>query len=126
MVPVFVWKEEDDRLRGARAGYEGAIALLARGQLPLHGTLDLHGFTVAEAERELARFFARVRGSQRRAVIIVHGKGTHSPGGRSVLRESLALWLSSTPHGEAVLGFATARLRDGGAGALYVLLAANG
>jgi DNA-nicking Smr family endonuclease len=123
--PLLIWKEEQDRLRAARSGHEGAVSLLARGELPLHGTLDLHGLTVAEAEREVARFVARVRGPKRRAVIIVHGKGTHSPGGRSVLREALALWLSSAPLGEAVLGFATARQRDGGAGALYVLLAAD-
>jgi DNA-nicking Smr family endonuclease len=121
--PLLIWKEQEDRLRAARSGHEGAVSLLARGELPLHGTLDLHGLTVALAEREVARFFARVRGPKRRAVIIVHGKGTHSPGGRSALREALALWLSSAPLEDAVLGFATARQRDGGAGALYVLLA---
>jgi DNA-nicking Smr family endonuclease len=121
--PVFVWKERDDQLRGARPGHEKVLSQLARGELPEHAMLDLHGLTVPAAQREVARFFAVSRGAQRRAVIVVHGKGTHSPGGKSALREALALWLTSLPLAEAVLAFATARPNDGGAGALYVLLA---
>lgn len=124
-VPVFLWREREDQLRAARAGHEGAVAQLARGELPLYGTLDLHGMIVVEAERALFRFIREVRGPARRAVVVVHGKGTHSPGGKSVLREALAHGLTSAPLAEAVLGFATARPRDGGAGALYVLLAAR-
>jgi DNA-nicking Smr family endonuclease len=39
------------------------------------------------------------------------------------LRDEIAGWLASSPLADHVLCFATARPKDGGAGAVYVLLA---
>jgi DNA-nicking Smr family endonuclease len=55
-------------------------------------------------------------------VLVIHGKGEHSPQGLSVLRGETAAWLSQGPSSEHVAAFATAREVDGGEGAAYVLL----
>lgn len=58
-----------------------------------------------------------------RAVLIVHGKGRHSPRGAAVLRGELGAWLSQGVAAKDVLAFASLEDADGGSGALMVLLA---
>ena len=92
-----------------------------RGQLPIEGRLDLHGMTQAEAHRALGAFIARHCAAGRRCVIVVTGKGVNKEGG-GVLRNAVPRWLNEVPNRDKVLAFEYARQRDGGAGALYVLL----
>jgi DNA-nicking Smr family endonuclease len=54
--------------------------------------------------------------------LIIHGRGSHSPGGLGVLRGEIAAWLSQGPASACVDAFCTAIRDDGGAGALYILL----
>jgi DNA-nicking Smr family endonuclease len=63
-----------------------------------------------------------MRGQRERTVLVIHGKGEHSPMGIGVLRGEIAAWLSQGPSSEHVAAFATARESDGGAGAVYILL----
>ncbi len=81
--------------------------------------LDLHGLTVDEARERLAAFVAGQRDHERRCVLIIHGKGLRSPGGRSVLKAFVHDWLDG--H-RAIATFCTALPRDGGDGAVYALL----
>jgi len=122
-VPVFERSDDGLYLQGAREGYERVVRDLRRGQWPLSDTLDLHGLTLPEAERAVLGFCARARGPEARAVLVVHGKGNHSPRGRGVLRDEIAVWLATVPLAYQVLCFVTARPEHGGFGALYVLLA---
>jgi DNA-nicking Smr family endonuclease len=55
-------------------------------------------------------------------VLVVHGKGQHSPRGMGVLRGEIAAWLSQGASSEHVAAFATSSVADGGEGAVYVLL----
>jgi DNA-nicking Smr family endonuclease len=121
--PAFAVGDDGELIEGARPGQEASLHELKRGHLPAVATLDLHGLFAAEAEKKLLHFCDRQRGARRRAVLVVHGRGTHSRGGRAVLRNEIAAWLSTPPLSHAVLCFATAKPRDGGAGALYILLA---
>jgi len=111
-------------MQGVRRGFEDLLGELENARLPIHDTLDLHGLGSEEARRLLLAFCRKARGRARRVVLVVHGKGAHSPGGRGVLRDEIADWLSSPPLAEYVLCFATASGRHGGAGAVYVLVAA--
>ena len=95
---------------------------LRRGLLPIDGRLDLHGRTLAEGRAELDAFLRTTRGRGERCVLVIHGKGAHSPGGTGMLRGEIAAWLSQGPSCEHVAAFATARDSDGGEGAIYVLL----
>jgi DNA-nicking Smr family endonuclease len=116
-------KDDGSTIEGARTGREALIRELRRGDFPVVDSLDLHGLSSAQAERALRRFCERTRGSRALAVLVVHGKGAHSPGGRGVLRDEIAGWLSSAALAHRVLAFVTARPKDGGGGAVYVLLA---
>jgi len=92
-----------------------------RGQLPVEARLDLHGLTQAEAHRELDGFLSRQYMTGKRCVIVVTGKGVGKDGG-GVLRAAVPRWLNEAPNRERVLAFEYARQKDGGAGALYVLM----
>jgi DNA-nicking Smr family endonuclease len=98
---------------------------LRRGQLSIEARLDLHGMTQAEAHRALAGFLARSHAAGTRVVLIVTGKGTRqgadgSPTG--VLRRTVPRWLAEPALRPLVLATASALPRDGGDGALYLLL----
>ncbi|HKQ69439.1 MAG TPA: Smr/MutS family protein, partial [Polyangiaceae bacterium] len=106
--PGFEMSDDGLRVLGARPGYEQLLRQLARGELPLEGTLDLHGLTTEEAYPELRRFCREERRQRHRAALIIHGKGSRSPGGHGVLREEVPRWLCRAPLADDVLGFASA------------------
>ena len=94
---------------------------LRRGRLPAEARLDLHGLTQDKAHRALTDFIARALSSGLRSVIVVTGKGRVSEGG-GVLRNQVPQWLNGPDIRPGILAFTPAQPRDGGAGALYVLL----
>ncbi|HMK56668.1 MAG TPA: Smr/MutS family protein [Dissulfurispiraceae bacterium] len=105
----------------ARSGCAAAVACkLHEGRFAVQDFLDLHGFTVEEAEDRIGEFLAASLRKGLRCVKIIHGRGLKSPKG-PVLKESLVKWLSGR-YRRNVIAFATARRCDGGLGALYVLL----
>ncbi len=111
----------DDVTRHSEPGIDRRQALrLKRGQLPIEARLDLHGLTQAAAHRELAAFVARSHAAGKRVLLVVTGKGTRE--GTGVLRAAVPRWLSEPALRERVLATRPATPRDGGDGALYVLL----
>ena len=94
---------------------------LRRGLYPTEDELDLHGLNQTAARDQLAQFIARSRGAGRRCVRIVHGKGYRSGARGPVLKTAVNLWLRR--HLD-VMAFTSARMIDGGTGAVYVLLRA--
>ncbi len=80
--------------------------------------LDLHGLSSVEAEEALDRFIrdAKARGLSK--VLIIHGKGLHSPG-QPVLQRVVQSYLEKCPYTGA---FARADRSDGGRGATWVLI----
>lgn len=95
---------------------------LRRGTFPIDARLDLHGLAIGDARGKLEGFLRTTRARGERCVLVIHGKGEHSPQGLGVLRGEIAAWLSQAPPSEHVAAFATARETDGGEGAVYVLL----
>ncbi len=94
---------------------------LRRGRIRPEARLDLHGMTRKEAHAALTAFMARAEIAGRRCVIVITGKGRVSEGG-GVLRNEVPGWLNAPAIRHRILGFAEAQPKDGGAGALYVLL----
>lgn len=94
---------------------------LRRGRLRPEARLDLHGLTQEKAHRALDRFMTEAQASGHRCVIVITGKGRVSEGG-GVLRNQVPGWLNAPGLRPRILAFAPAQPRDGGAGALYVLL----
>jgi DNA-nicking Smr family endonuclease len=92
---------------------------LKRGQLEIEARIDLHGLTQREAHQVLANFLEGARAERRRAVLVITGKGD---GGQGVLREAVPRWLNEAAIRPLILAFTHAQPRDGGTGALYILL----
>ncbi len=102
------------------AGVDRATAeRVKRGRYPVEARLDLHGMTQAEAHRRLAGFVAAARAAGRRCMLVITGHG-HMSGG--VLKAAVPRWLGEPELRRHVLAIAPAQPRDGGSGALYVLL----
>src|SRR5215216_223850 len=86
---------------------------LSRGKLLPQASLDLHGMTLAAAERGL------------RVVLIVTGKGLRLEGGRMLggrIRSEFVGWLNRADNRHRVRAVRAAHPRHGGGGAFYVLL----
>jgi len=94
---------------------------LRRGRLEIEARLDLHGMTQEEAHRALARFVHRAQENGVRMVLVITGKGS-ATGGGGVLRAAVPRWLNEAGLRPCILSFAWAQPKDGGSGALYVLL----
>jgi DNA-nicking Smr family endonuclease len=93
---------------------------LRQGKFAIRGEIDLHGMTANEARSELRRFLAECVASRVQCVRVVHGKGLRSGASGPVLKASVNRWLRQW---DTVLAFVSAPARDGGTGAVYVLLA---
>ncbi len=124
--PGFVEREHaphvdaEEALFFARGGLQQRLTRqLKRGELRPGAHLDLHGHTIAEAGARLTAFLTEAQGAGLRCVCIIHGKGHRSSSGRPALKTQVNQWLRDMP---AVLAFSSCRPRDGGMGALYVLL----
>jgi DNA-nicking Smr family endonuclease len=116
---------EDDgkRVEGRRVELPmDVLRKLRRGSLPIDARLDLHGFTAEQARGQLETFLRTMRTRGERCVLVIHGKGEHSPHGTGILRGEIGAWLSQGTASESVAAFATAASSDGGEGAVYVLL----
>ncbi len=124
--PGFVEREHasdinpEEALFFARSGLQQRLLRqLKRGELRPEAHLDLHGHTIAEAGAQLSTFLTDAQGAGLRCVCVIHGKGYRSAEGRPALKTQVNQWLRDT---HTVLAFSSTRPRDGGMGALYVLL----
>ena len=105
---------------GSSAGTDAStIRKLTRGQIRPEAVLDLHGHTLARGHAALHGFIARAQARGLRCVIVVTGRGAQD--GPS-LRAEVPRWLNEPGLRGMILGFSAAQPRDGGAGALYLLL----
>jgi DNA-nicking Smr family endonuclease len=98
---------------------------LSRGRRAPEAKLDLHGMTLAAAERAVAEFLAESSEQGRRLVLIVTGKGLRLEGGRVFggrIRAEFPAWLDRADNRARVAGVRAAHPRHGGSGAFYVLL----
>ena len=122
--PVVSPPNGDPELRhGAAPGLDKRSAQrLKRGQLQIEGRIDLHGMTQTEAHRTLVRFIQNAREADKRCVLVITGKGLRRDGSIGILRESVPRWLNEPGLRPKVLSFTHAQPKDGGEGALYVLL----
>ena len=110
-------------VEGGVAGIDRRLVRKLRaGAFACTSHLDLHGMTAVEARAAVDRFLSRAHQRGERCVLIVHGRGLNSKDQIPVLKNRLTTWLARGSWSRLVLAFATARLCDGGAGALYVLL----
>jgi DNA-nicking Smr family endonuclease len=94
---------------------------LAKGRLPIEGSVDLHGLTQSEAHALLLSFLHRAYADGRRHVLVITGKG-ESFRSDGVLRRAVPAWFATPPFRALVSGQEAAARHHGGAGAIYVRL----
>lgn len=91
-----------------------------RGVVSVNHQLDLHGLTRDEALEALPRFLHSAQKKGQKAVLVITGKGNHSPE-EPVLHQAVASWLRDAGRA-IVLEFAPAPREMGGSGAYVVFL----
>lgn len=94
---------------------------MRRGKLDVEARIDLHGHYQDQAHRALNGFIMASVDAGRRCVLVITGKGSRGEGG-GVIRAAVPRWLGLAPLREHVLAINPAHPKDGGDGALYVLL----
>ncbi|MCF8466843.1 MAG: Smr/MutS family protein [Sneathiella sp.] len=108
---------------------------LRKGQMEIDGRLDLHGLTRNDAHRRLRNFITAAQIQGKRCVLVITGKGSAAqktddapfmaPEKTGILREAVPKWLVAPDLRHLVIDIRTAQPKDGGSGALYVLLRRN-
>ena len=91
---------------------------LRKGEIPWQARLDLHGLRPDAAQESLCHFIDQQIRLDNRCLLVIHGKGGQR-GEAPILKNLVNHWLKQLPQ---VLAFHSALPRDGGSGALYVLL----
>ena len=92
---------------------------MTRGALSIEARVDLHGLTRDQAQGRLFSFINQSYEHGRRTVLVITGKGQ---GGTGVLKSEVPRWLNLPTLRQKILGFSHAQPKDGGDGALYVLI----
>ena len=81
--------------------------------------LDLHGFTVIEAEIQINHFLEYSYKNNAKYLLIIHGKGLNNKDGIAPIKKLVEKILTNSPH---VLAASSANKKDGGHGATYLIL----
>jgi len=92
---------------------------LQKGQIPWEQGIDLHGLSIDEARDQLSEFISASFYQNCHVVLVIHGKAYSQNGSQPLLKSYSNDWLRQLPQ---VLAFSSAQAKDGGTGALYVLL----
>ncbi len=92
---------------------------LKQGKIIVEDHIDLHGLTINEARETLLEFINYAKKQQIRCIRLVHGKGYRSNTQKPVLKNKVNNWLRQHPD---VLAFSSAQAKDGGNGALYIII----
>ena len=104
----------------ARSGVQQKLQKqLRQGKVPVEDHHDLHGLTIEQAREDLQAFIQFAQQRQMRCVILVHGKGYRAHSEQPILKNKVNCWLRQHPD---VLAFSSALPKDGGTGAVYILI----
>jgi len=95
---------------------------LKKGKIRPEKTIDLHGFTQFRAHSYINEEILKCYNSNIRSLLIITGKKFGKLGAEGVLKKEVPKWLNLSPLKEIILMTSWATPRDGGEGALYVLL----
>ena len=112
--------ETGEHLSYTQPGVQRAVLRkLKNGRYSIQSEIDLHGLTVDEARRELSAFLLDAQERRHLCVRVIHGKGRKNSDRAPRLKPAVNQWLQ---RNKQVLAFCSARMNDGGTGAVYVLL----
>lgn len=99
-----------------------------REEFPVEATLDLHGCTEDQAYNKVFDFVKTSYIRQKRCILIITGKGLQKKDDedffatKGILKERVPLWLNTPELRPLILSFRHPSAKNGGEGALYILL----
>ena len=121
--------ESEQNITYSRVGLDGgSLRRLSNGHMRPTLTLDLHGYRIDTARDSVWNAVKHGQTEGDRCLLIVHGKagagyrdenGEIRGAGQALIKSHVNHWLQQL---DAVLAFTSALPKDGGTGALYVLL----
>lgn len=110
----------DDRLSYAKSGVpDKVLRRLRQGKLTPLKKLDLHHVRQQQALDMVDDFITINKHKNNKYLLLIHGKGYYSQDSTPVLKNLLNQWLRNHPD---VVAFESAQARDGGTGAIYVMI----
>ena len=125
----FEMLESEQNVTYSRVGLDGgSLRRLSNGHMRPTLTLDLHGYRIETARDSVWNAVKHGQTEGDRCLLIVHGKagagyrdenGEIRGAGQALIKSHVNHWLQQL---DAVLAFTSALPKDGGTGALYVLL----
>lgn len=95
---------------------------LKKGKIRPEVKIDLHGFTQEKANLYLKDKLTEFYKKNIRCVLVITGKKLGKHGSEGVLKREVPKWLNISPIRQMILMTSWAQPKDGGDGALYVLL----
>ena len=99
---------------------------IKNGTITIEGTLDLHGFSLKEAENRLRLYIGDSLRLKKRFLLIITGKGSNSKpnihGKTLTIKSEIKSWLSDSFYNDKVQSISKALDRHGGEGAYYFFL----
>jgi len=116
----FDFLETGEHLSYTQPGVQRSVLKkLKSGRYAIQSEIDLHGLTVDEARQELAEFLHAAQERRHLCIRVIHGKGRKTAERAPRLKPAVNQWLQ---RNKRVIAFCSARINDGGTGAVYVLL----
>ncbi len=110
-------------MQGHVRGLDSALLRnLKAGSLSMEAHVDLHGLNLEQARSCLLDFIKDAYISGKRGVLVVTGRGKGSLMGIPVIKQEVQHWLTQEPLRRVVLAFCSALPKEGGVGAMYVLI----
>ena len=99
---------------------------IKNGKINIDGTIDLHGFSLKEAEVRLRHFVSESFQLKKRFLLIITGKGSNSKpnihGKTQTIKSEIKNWISDDFYNDKVQYISKALDRHGGEGAFYFFL----
>ena len=95
---------------------------LKKGKIRPEKIFDLHGYTQFRAHNYINEELLKCYNKNIRSILIITGKKFGKSGAEGVLKKEVPRWLNLFPLRDIILMTSWATPRDGGEGALYVLL----
>ena len=96
------------------------------GKIAIEGTLDLHGLSLLEAEKQLKIFVGKSLERKKRFLLIITGKGKNSRpdiyGKSQTIKSEINKWISDSYYSDKVQYISQALDKHGGGGAFYFFL----
>lgn len=113
------YKIEKNKTKGIDANTDKKLRL---GKINIDMKIDFHGLTLDEALNSLIRNINFAYDNNFKCLLVITGKGRGTPEGKDSIKSMIEKWLAIPEISNKIIKYTDAQQKDGGTGALYILL----